>query len=316
MQYTLLFDSECLHCTEVGKRAEEIGREVGLCVGSLHDLNIRSVLSAADIPVPNEPSLLIQGEDGYVVLTGLRMRAKLYRILGPSRTHSALRLLAIETRARAERSRSRASDKSRRQGLSRRGLMRFLGAGSFGVATGALSGAASGSTAANSDLDISALSGQEVTRLRQTNSVRVALATYGEVADSDMFQVTAGGESVLAMHHRDSQTLTFVDNAPGKTSPFAFSMTPFDTDNERGLRYTFPDGRAMGRHIFADNSIIVEPSARITPRIACWLSCMSLAASTNCAQACFTCLATGTGGSCGFCALCAGPRGITCARRC
>lgn len=318
MQYTLLFDSHCAACSGVAALASEVADDA-FSVRSLHDPIVDAQISDAGLALPGEPCLLVEdAEHKFFVLTGMRMRMRLLRLLGPSKASSIMRLIGAEAGARTARARDMRRDAGR-SALSRRGLMGVLGAGTFGVITGLAArpaGAIAGSTPA---LGMTPASAVALKRLKATKVVQQAFATFGAVSNADMQECRAAdGVTFFALQHRDTGSFTFVD-ATGGAEPFAFSMSALDSGSEAGLRYCSPDGTTLGIQVLKGDTLTIAPApqpAGLSQRQLCWLACMSWHASINCANACFNCAATQSVGPCGTCFICAGWRGLTCARGC
>lgn len=99
MERYLLFDSDCMRCTELTRQIEH-ATQGWLKARSLHDPAMQTLLNTARPGWRWEPALMEIAGEHVQVFTGLRMRAYLAVKLGPRR---ALRVIQFVQRALTSR---------------------------------------------------------------------------------------------------------------------------------------------------------------------------------------------------------------------
>jgi predicted DCC family thiol-disulfide oxidoreductase YuxK len=320
MSFKLLFDAQCVHCTNVAKKVRSLGIQ-NLDVASLHDAEVRRTFQQAGQSVPEVPALIDTDGDRLVVWTGLAMRIRLARLIGYRRAADMLRLLAAEAKARAVR----RADAGAASGVQRR---RLLG----GALGGALAGAGAivfgtGQPAAAGPAGIAGavapVSAAQRDHLLSLTEVRKAVATLGPVEADMITSVTdAEGRSVAILSHSSGQGVTFVE--ADSADPVALTLVSGSTANS--IRYTMTDGRplveltrtASGK---VDARAVVpgdEGERGVGAFAICLTYCLGAEVSSGCVDRCVGCAGGGVTAivNCPLCAACAGTTGVKCARQC
>jgi hypothetical protein len=312
-KYILLFDGDCLACSKVARAVNDL-HVADLGVKPLGDADVTEALAQVGRPLPGRPSLLVTGTGGPRLLHGWQMRRVLAGLIGWRRARTIVRLLAVEGQARLARAGS---------GSTRR---RVMGVGLAGIAGGVLlprtasaasaggSPAASGYQPANS---------ADVQRALASPSMRRAIDTWGPVTPGAI-AVADKSQPVLAFSHNHNgrEVITFVDNSADATlgDPVAISMTGSPT-NKGAVRFYTDAGVVLGDITQAADGTaraVAPPDADPAFDRTCWLICMhGIPLTLSCLQACTSCFLVLTPViNCSYCTICAGPRAITCYKRC
>jgi|SRR5579883_2900591 predicted DCC family thiol-disulfide oxidoreductase YuxK len=92
MQRYLLFDAGCLTCTSIAQ-AIETAAEGWLVARNLSDQEVQEQLAQAKPHWKWEPTLLEVEQDYVAAFTGIKLRLKLLRGLGPQRTWQTIQLM-------------------------------------------------------------------------------------------------------------------------------------------------------------------------------------------------------------------------------
>lgn len=308
MERLLLFDGACSSCSEVARRAEELG-EGAFVTGPLLDPDLQRRVKNAGFEVPSRPALFCDDAEQPRLLVGLRMRMELVRLLGLRRSRRILQLLSLDLRANANQIQS-----SGRVLLSRRRALGVMGAGAAGIALGGMSPA----HASAEGRGVSVPSQETVDRVMREPAVRAAVRAHGPIARKHTQEVRKEGERILALQHRDTSVMTFVD-ARAEKRPTVLSIGAIEVDGERRLRYFAPDGTHLGDLRLTKDRTEPLP-AEPTPdwglfEVICFWGCVDELRDWSCADACFSCV-TGQINPCAYCAICAGLPGVRCAREC
>jgi predicted DCC family thiol-disulfide oxidoreductase YuxK len=318
----LLYDGACASCSKVARLVRESG-VAGLDVRSLSDPDVLGWFGAAGLPAPDRP-VLVERADGVLRrYAGMAMRLRLARLLGYRRAHRALRLLAAEAAARAQRAGAGA--------MSRRSL---LGAGAGG-ATGLLLVAAGG-TAAASDRHATGLVPADPAAVRQAmarSSVRQAVDVWGEVDPSHVMRVSGSdGTPVLLLPHAGTNVTTVTG-----TDKVDFALAYEPIPDLSVVRYYVSTGTWICDMTSGPDGTVVTPapgcSAPTDPTgpgaptgplpagcssswVRCFLQCLRRDPGSQCTGNCCDCVSVDAIALCAACSVCAGANGFTCAKGC
>lgn len=326
MKYIVLFQHSCDACSKVGKLVTSMSID-GLEARPLTDPSVVELLRSAGLQIPDRPSLLVVGDGDQVqVLTGWAMRQRLAAVVGWRRSGRIVQLLAAEWQARLARS-------ARSGGPGRRTV---IGGGLAGIAawfmTGGIANASSGS--GPHEPGVRLLGPTEAKQALATSAVREAVRTWGP-ADTNVYEITRNGESLLAVLHPRQTIITLVDNSRVARSghPAAVSI---GAATGAALRYYTISGTALG-DLTSKGKVVAAPrtaTARsdgeerpdIPEWMACWIECMNrhiIGGVSTCAYNCSSCyiwLALGgswkSAPSCVYCIFCAGWAGVRCIGEC
>lgn len=311
----VLFDADCAPCSRVAKQLKTMNVP-GLEVRSLHDPEMAELLTAAGHSVPTKPAL-VDIDGGHVtVRQGLSMRLRLARRIGFRRAGTLIGLAAAETRARTER----ASEK--RSVMSRRRLMGGAAAASVGAVVFGTANPASAEP--SKSIAPRMLSIEESEQLRATSSVADAMRVWGESGEETIQTIPGDdGEAIAVLSHSEPEVMTFID----MDSP-EFAVT-LRIDAQRGALQYFTTAGAPLAEVRVENgevqATVLDASAApdgadvgtqgLKEVAACMAICLGAGVSAGCAEDCLYCL-TGSGVACLKCGICAGPKGVSCARTC
>jgi predicted DCC family thiol-disulfide oxidoreductase YuxK len=320
--YFLLFDGDCMACSKVARAVGDL-HVADLEVKPLRDAGVAEVLAQADLQAPDRPSLLVTGDgedvSGARLLHGWQMRRVLAGLIGWRRAHAIMRLLVLESEARLAGS-----------GSTRR---RIVGVGLAGIAGGVLlpraASAAPESSRPGSNPGPAAsgyrpADSPEVRRALASPSLQRAISTWGPVGPGAV-AVPDETQPVLAFAHNNNgrDVITFVDNGVDaeRGDPAALSMTGSPA-NRNAVRFYTVAGVVLGDIAQeADGTArAIAPALTEEPNFdrTCWLICMhGIPLTIACLQACTSCFLVLTPViNCTYCTVCAGPRAITCYKRC
>jgi hypothetical protein len=316
--YFVLFDTECPSCTDVARRLQERG---------ISDLEVRAQTDPAMVDLfsesgrrpPNKPCLVRINGDKLEVWSGITMRLRLARMLGFSNAVEIVSLLAMEAKAKA----TRRSDTASR--LSRRSLL----GGAAGGAGALVFGTAAPAMARPHRERAFALNNDAKQLVLASPAVRQAGRVWGASEPSEIVASTsASGETVAMIPHRGSiNAFTFVSvDRPDD----ALGITIAPVPSGEGIRYYLASGTPLAEQVVVDGEVrasrldagTAPPGAEPEPLgvrefSACFVGCMGANVTPECAIACLNCLLGNSRiFSCPSCAVCAGPRGLECARNC
>lgn len=315
----LLFDSDCVPCSQVAYRVRELCAS-RLEIMSLRDPSLAELLGDADLNTPDRPSLLIVTDNGRAdVVYGWALRSHLAKLVGWRRAQAIMRLLVSEWRARLAR------DANGKIGLARR---RVVGSAMAGVVGWALLPRSAGGRTPGQDANCAPAAEADVKRALATNPVRRAIQTWGPTKPTVM-EVRDGAERILAFSQGEgkSEIVTFVDNSADARhgSPIAISLGN-SPSKEKAIRFYTVDGVPLCDIAGQGDSSVVLPLYRqsetetIEPdfNVECWLGCMTgIPLPFNCFESCVQCFGLiGAPINCTYCLACAGPRAFTCAKKC
>lgn len=327
MRYIVLFQGSCAACSKVAGLVRDISI-TNLEARALEDPQVTALLSTTHRPAPDQPSLLVIKDDDVQMLSGWAMRRRLAGVVGWRRSGTIVRMLAAEWRARLARS-------AGSHGLSRRGVIgaTLAGLGGWAVTSGVA--AASSQPAVGTPRAARIADPAEVQRAMASAPVRTAIRTWGPVQGEVLDLAGTEGMPVLAMSHSQHGILTIVDNSPGALqggNPVALSIGQAPT-TEQGLRIYSVTGAPIANLAASGGRVqatAASPAAAEIPGfnptlfVFCFVGCVNEKnLSVTCLQNCTACgenLATGsTAGvllTCPYCAVCAGPHALTCAKEC
>ena len=307
MKHVLVFDANCSACTAAALTTSD-NFDARLEIRPRSDTWVLETLAAAGLSLPSGPALIREDDEGEVtVVDGFRMRAALVRLLGPARTHRALRLMVAETRARAARSTSG-------HGLSRRKLLGLLG---FGVGSSIL-GIPETARAAPVTRDT-------LTRVMALSGMQRAVSQYGQIIPESVVEAAEAGEHIIMLNH-DSGAVTILD-AAAKSNPTITTVIASAKGAARTLK--FSDG-ATGQ-VLGDLTQTAPGAALVgTPagteenvsngisfiRQVCFVGCMAGKTSESCFNHCFNCFVSGNYMSCVAAAVCGGAQFNKCRKEC
>lgn len=307
MERILLFDGNCRSCSSVARLVESLGVS-DLTVRPISDPKIVTQLRTAGLAQPTKPALVRRNNDGGIeLLTGLRMRFELAKVLGFRRSRQIMRLAAAETRARMT-------------SLSRRNVLLATG-GAVGAAV--VGGGGSAAAAPGGNSGVAAAQPQLIQKMLADFTVREAVQSFGPIDSTNAIVIDGPDEPILALAHSKTDTITFVGLAAG-LPPAVISMRALTS--EHGFEYLSPGGHVMARVRKADGRVVVEPGTSAAPggpAVAvdyyCVVTCLGANIGATCFDQCVSCV---FGGplvklvACPFCAACAGPQGVRCVRDC
>jgi hypothetical protein len=308
MERILLFDGACPSCSSLAKTVESFGI-AGLSVRSLDDPAIAAQLNAAGLSLPDDPSLIRRDPGGAVeLLTGIRMRVELARLVGIRRSNQILRLAAAEARARASRF-----------SVSRRRVLFAAGGAAAGVAMAGPAGRAAAAPGNGTPGNgVAKASPELISQVSKGSLVGESVNTFGPADFKDAIVIDGPYEQILAFGHANSSVTTFVGLAPGAT-PAVVSIRFLPS--ESAFEYLTPDGQVMAVVKGSGDKVTVTPGQVALDGFSytCFANCLGAEVSNDCFNQCIACL---VGPfivkpiACPLCAACAGSRGIQCIRRC
>lgn len=222
MRRYLLFDGHCEECSRIAQAVREHanGR---IEPKSLHDPAMRTMVDRVRPGGKPEPLLLEVEGDAVRVRSGLSMRLRLLRVLGPGRAfRMAERIIAGEVEARDR-------GPAETGGLARRGVLAKIASvavvsGGVLVGVGATSGAAHADTRGQWVTDKAILD-----RLRRTKVARAATSAYGTPRWEQVYQGGADKTPHYVLTH---------PGALGKPDTFTVVQDP-STVGEDALGFSF-----------------------------------------------------------------------------
>ena len=197
--YYLLFDSGCMHCSEVARYIQDLGiPELG--IRSLRDPQVRDLLVSSGLEGRAQRPLLLRDDDGrHSVQAGIRMRASLFRLLGLRGSMTVVHLART-----AQRARGQASDHE----VTRRRAMRWVTGGIAAGAVATIFGPRSAMAA-----DRSKASGQDdLAALRAAPAIQTAIATFGAPDWGKTAWYGRGRDGVAAIVHPSSDIVTYASD--------------------------------------------------------------------------------------------------------
>jgi predicted DCC family thiol-disulfide oxidoreductase YuxK len=323
VMYYLLFDSECLHCSEVAHYIRNLGIP-NLRTRSLHDPQVGDLLPRGGLERRAQRPLLLRDEDGRIsVQAGVRMRVSLFRLLGLRRSITVMHLAKA-----AQRGRRHASGHE----VTRRRTLQWI---TGGIAAGAVT-AIFGPRAAMA-AERSKLSNQDVAALRAAPAVMTATATFGAPDWEKTAWYGRGRNRVAAIVHSSSDIVTYASDPALSATVIAVALRTKQTDSQSSLAWFEVNGAAIGtqtstgqgtlrtvsvtgKTIETDRSgrQISESASPEEPELcwpSCFISCVGHDVAINCEMECSGC-AAGSKPDCVACGVCAGIHGVSCARKC
>lgn len=219
MRRYLLFGGHCTHCSRIARAVREVaGGRVE--ARSLYDPEMRTLVEQVRPNGKPEPLLLEADGDNVRVRSGLAMRTRLLRVLGPGR---AFRLAERITRGDAAEN---ANGLGRRKVLTRVAGLAVVGGGV--LAGVGVSGAANAKDRSGSG---EKRQGNWVTDeatldlLRRTNVVKAATSAYGEPLWHRVLRAGTDAEPAYVLRHPgDPVTFTVVQD-PAKAGRQAFGLS-------------------------------------------------------------------------------------------
>lgn len=311
MERILLFDGGCAACSSLATVVEGLGLPT-LSTRSLHDADIGRRLRRAGLETPDRPALLLDDGRQVRLLTGVRMRLHLARLLGPRRGQEIARLAAKEGRARRQRAAATG-------GVSRRRVFRGVLAASVGAVGGAILGTTQSATANQLSKPGTAPADQQVVdRLLSDPEVRRAMASFGPAPAEAALEIVGAEEPIVALTHA-SGVSTFVGLAAGRER-VVLSMRPLGS--EQGIQFLSPAGDLICTVSSVDDQVEAHPPAEVAPQsdfAFCMALCLGVEINARClgfCECCADCPWPAGPAACVACSACVGIQGVRCARQC
>jgi hypothetical protein len=326
MRHIVLFQHNCAACSKVARMVRDLAI-TGLEARALEDPQVTALLSNAQLPTPDRPSLLIVNDDDVQLLTGWAMRRRLAGVIGWRRSAAIVSLLAAEWGARLTQS-------AESHEPSRRGVIGGALAGLGGWIL--MSGSAAASPRKGPKPDKARLATPAETEMAlATGPVRTAIRTWGPV-EGQVFHISGpGAPAVLALPHPRSGVLTLVEASPHALrggQPTALSQGHAPAGHQTRyhsvagaaiLDLGVHDGKVRGR-VVQPGPGEAEPDVNFKLFSICLLDCiMGKGLTPQCVDTCYTCgnaLVTrdwpSVLNSCPTCATCGGRFAVQCAKDC
>jgi predicted DCC family thiol-disulfide oxidoreductase YuxK len=315
MRHILLFQGSCAACSKVARMVDNLSVS-GLETLSIESAEATQLLAMAGVETLERPSLLIVDDGQVEIKNGWAMRRRLARVIGARRGTALVQLSIAEWHAAASRKLMPSS-------AGRRG---FLGGAAAAIAGLILLPGKAFASAEDvpAEGSVAVPSAESVQRALLSQPMKTAVRTWGPT-DDKVHEVTRGAQRVLAFQHSRDNVVTFVDisQAASATKPTAVSMGR--GADGASLRFYTVQGTPLADITKSGSSIKVaappkapadEPDDLFS--YICFVGCLGSSVSVACANACFSCdpgqLASLP--NCLYCAVCAGPSAIGCARQC
>lgn len=321
----LLFDNECPRCSDIAM-ATERASDGRVEASSLRDSEVRAELDRLDPSWRFEP-LAIEGHgDTARVVRGRRLVVRLTREVG---LRHSLRLFRYLRRAQD------AEARNPQKGMNRGAFLRSS-AGATGallVSGSATAWAADDATARTELLDEAA---RELTAVKRSQKAADAQRVFGAADWSRAVRRTADGSDpeTILVELGDAQEALLVISDPATARETALVAQWTSTDSKAAMRWQRPDGELLADMTFergtvttmAPNGARFRNGRRINDDgvaiptgpvdfASCFALCLGNSAS-SCVDECFSCAVFRSPIACIGCAVCAGPKAVTCARRC
>ncbi len=328
MQRYLLFDAGCLTCHSMAN-AVETASSGWLVVRSLSNQDVQQQLAQAKPQWKWEPTLLEVEQDRISAYTGMQLRLKLLRGLGPQRTWQTIQLMrrAIEPQEILNPQRRRFFTRS---SAVLGGLLLGIGGGTLTPSQNALAHTSSQAPQFHtSHLAVDIAQHQ----LAKSQTFHEATKYLGSPnwEQTYAYQSVDGHSKGLvlffpSMHEAQSSTFLAIDDPLSSTTTIALIGQLTDKGNNHAeLAWKTHKGIVIATQTFQDGKGTVitapqmtHPDLQVHPdfNFECFTGCLGASVSTQCALYCLNC-ALGAGLLiCGVCGVCAGPAGVICASNC
>jgi hypothetical protein len=323
VMYYLLFDSDCVHCSEVARYIRDL-RIPDLGIRSLRDPQVGDLLVSIGLEGRAPRPLLLRDDDGRLsVQAGIRMRVSLFRLLGLRKSMTVLHLAGTAQRARRH---------TGGHDITRRGALRWVAGGITVGAVAAVFGPRSAMAA-----ERSTVSGQDVAALRATPAIKTAIASFGAPDWEKTAWYGRGRDRVAAIVHTSSNIVTFASDPARNATVTAVALRASQTGSRATLTWFEVNGAVLatqtftgeetvrtvsagGRTIETDRDgrrIIVSVPATVEEPDLCWPSCFGECLGESIPLACYNnCVHCASGQGCGGCLACVGIKGVNCAKKC
>lgn len=328
------FDAGCVACNDLAGRIEQAAGGK-LEVLSLHHPQVAHWRGQAlGQDAPWAPTLIEVDGTNVRAWTGLRMGARLSRLLGPVATWRVMQVLG-DGPARS----TRASDGAEAAGVSRRQFLKGLAGGltalSILPATEALAAGRKGFQA--SSVSRVGASSATVGRLKRFEAVKTAGGRFGSPDWNNVTKALSksrdGGErTVYSIPYVSatavaSKTFLVTEDEDSRADAGSIVVRVRQTGENQGkLDYFLVDGSHLGNLEVSDGKVRAQQAEdrlgassgdeRRRPGFRrCFINCVANRTDIGCALDCFGCL-TGGGIDCVACGFCAGSVALECRRFC
>jgi predicted DCC family thiol-disulfide oxidoreductase YuxK len=330
MQRYLLFDAGCIVCNSIAQ-AIELAAKGWLVARSLSDQEVQKQLAQAKPDWKWEPTLLEVDQEHITVSTGTKLRFKLLCGLGPQRTWQTIQLMQ-QAIAPKDVLNSQRRKFFVRSGAVVGGILLGIGAGPLVPSLAPLVQAQAKSSPKFSTYHLSPEAAHQ--RLANSHTFRDVSQRLG---NPDWEQVYAyqsidGSSKGLVLLYPlptdEEQKRTFLAIDDPSSAPTTVALIGHITNKgnkQAELVWETSAGVPLATQIFQEGKSTVLPaqlssSSNLQTRpdfnFGCFVQCIGENVGADCANNCIDCVLTPNIISCGLCAICAGPAGITCARRC
>ena len=322
MERYLLFDAHCITCSAIAQSIETSTNR-WVTVRSLHDPDMQKLLTQARSSWKLEPTLLEIEGDHVQIYTGLSLRFRFLLGLGPQKTWYTIRVLQKTIASK------NGIGTSRRQLFGRGGAV--LGGLLLGLGSEKL-------------FSEGAVQAATQNHPRPINTVHLAPdVAQKQLTASSMFQEATqrlgqpDWEQIYTYHYLDNNeqgllvpypateehSLTFLAMSTPKEGERDIALIVNVTAKAKNhIEYTWHThkGELIATQVFQNGKAEVvattQPDISVTDfDTQCFIGCLGNSVDADCAISCILCLATSLG-DCITCAICAGPKGVSCAKQC
>jgi hypothetical protein len=318
MERYLLFDVRCLTCNSIAQSVEE-STNGWVRARSLHDPEMQVLLARTKPHWKWVPTLLEVDEGNVQAYTGFALRSKFLFELGPRRTLRTIQGIREAASQRVE------TNISRRRFFSR--SIAVLGGVLVGIGWREL--VPGSSVHADSYRQTSSTSHltPDVARNRLTLSPTFHEATYhlgepdwGQAYTYQSFDQSEKGMVIFYPSQKNTTTFLAIDDPQAEKHTTALiGRLHHKKSNSSELEWYTYQNELVATQVFQDRQTTVIPSAQqpASPdfNYYCFITCLGSSVDVDCAINCLECV-LGQYFYCILCALCAGPKGVQCAKMC